>query len=437
MAKQYDVIIIGTGAANIIADAALRQHKHIAIIERGAFGGTCLNRGCIPTKILVTAANRLREIEESARIGVNVSGVTLDWEKVSARLHEKVGESSAVEAYYAQFPEIAIYKGTAAFTGKKTIRVTLNAGGTADLEGEQIFIGTGARTKIPKLPGLEEAGYVTSESFFGPKYPAKPYKSLIIIGGGPIGCEFAHVFDAAGTKVTIVQHNVRLLPKEDEEISAFLLKQFRRYGVNVELNKDTMSVRVENGEKVLAFRDRTTGEEGEVRAEEILVAPGISPTTDLLHLENTDVKTDKRGFIPTNEFLETTAEGIWAIGDINGQAPFRHKANCEAEILADNLFDESDPSTWRWMLSRLSRTRTPKRLTSDSRNVRRVTRGMKLKRRKTITPRRLKAMPSDLSPARMTTVLSNSSLTRRRKTSSAPISSVSKRLSSSSRSSRF
>ncbi len=349
MAKQYDVIIIGTGAANIIADAALRQHKHIAIIERGAFGGTCLNRGCIPTKILVTAANRLREIEESARIGVNVSGVTLDWEKVSARLHEKVGESSAVEAYYAQFPEITIYKGTAAFTGKKTIRVTLNAGGTADLEGEQIFIGTGARTKIPKLPGIEEAGYVTSESFFGPKYPAKPYKSLIIIGGGPIGCEFAHVFDAAGTKVTIVQHNVRLLPKEDEEISAFLLKQFRRYGVNVELNKDTMSVRVENGEKVLAFRDRTTGEEGEVRAEEILVAPGISPTTDLLHLENTDVKTDKRGFIPTNEFLETTAEGIWAIGDINGQAPFRHKANCEAEILADNLFDESDPSTWRWM----------------------------------------------------------------------------------------
>ncbi|MEE0483677.1 MAG: FAD-dependent oxidoreductase, partial [Megasphaera elsdenii] len=148
--------------------------------------------------------------------------------------------------------------------------------------------------------------------------------------------------------VTMVQHNVRLLPKEDPAVSAFILKQFQRYGMDIRLNKDTVSVSQRDGLKVLSFRDRTTGEESEVAAEEILVAPGIRPMTELLHLENTDVRLDKRGYIETNEFLETTAENIWALGDVNGLAPFRHKANYEAEILAHNLFSGNAPETWRW-----------------------------------------------------------------------------------------
>ena len=146
----------------------------------------------------------------------------------------------------------------------------------------------------------------------------------------------------------MVQHNVRLLPKEDPAVSAFILKQFQRYGMDIRLNKDTVSVSQRDGLKVLSFRDRTTGEEGEVAAEEILVAPGIRPMTELLHLENTDVRLDKRGYIETNEFLETTAANIWALGDVNGLAPFRHKANYEAEILAHNLFSGNEPETWRW-----------------------------------------------------------------------------------------
>lgn len=163
--------------------------------------------------------------------------------------------------------------------------VTLNDGTDAKIQGDKIFIATGGRTNIPRIEGLEDVGYLTSESFFGESFPKKPYKSLIIIGGGPIGCEFAHVFDAAGTKITIVQHNARLLPKEDEAISAFILKQFRRYGMDVRLKQDTVSVTVRDGLKVLKIRDIDSGEEAEVAAEEILVAPGIKPTTDLLHLE--------------------------------------------------------------------------------------------------------------------------------------------------------
>ena len=301
--KSYDVIVIGTGAANIVTDAALAQGLQVAVIERGRFGGTCLNRGCIPTKVMVTAANRIREIREGSRIGVLADNVRLDWDMLSKRLWEKVDESPAIQGYYDQFPNVDTFNGTASFVDNHTVAIALNDGTSVTLTGDKIFIATGGRTNIPSLPGLAEAGYLTSESFFGPSYPKKPYQSLIIIGGGPIGCEFAHVFDAAGTKVTMVQHNVRLLPKEDPAVSAFILKQFQRYGMDIRLNKDTVSVSQRDGLKVLSFRDRTTGEEGEVAAEEILVAPGIRPMTELLHLENTDVRLDKRGYIETNEFL--------------------------------------------------------------------------------------------------------------------------------------
>ena len=309
--KKYDVILIGTGSANIIADAAIVQGLSVAIIERGSFGGTCLNRGCIPTKVMVTAASRIREIREGGRIGVFADNARLDWDILSKRLWEKIDESKSIQGYYDKFPNVDTYNGTAAFVDNHTLDVTLNDGTEATIQGDKIFIATGGRTNIPRIEGLDDVGYLTSESFFGESFPKKPYKSLIIIGGGPIGCEFAHVFDAAGTKITIVQHNARLLPKEDEAISAFILKQFRSYGMDVRLKQDTVSVTLRDGLKVLKIRDIDTGEEAEVAAEEILVAPGIKPTTDLLHIENTDVRLDKRGYIETNEFLKRrlTASG--------------------------------------------------------------------------------------------------------------------------------
>lgn len=346
--KTYDVILIGTGAANIIADAAIEAHASVAIIERGRFGGTCLNRGCIPTKILVTAANKICEYKEAGRIGVTIEGVRYDWQKVSQRLQAKLAESPQIKTYYDAFPNVQTYEGTASFVDNKTLTVTFADGSTETITGERIFIGTGGQTNIPHLPGLEEAGYVTSETFFSTAYPKQPYKSLIILGGGPIGCEFAHVFEAAGTEVTLVQHNVRLLPKEDEDISAFLLTQFQNRHIHVHLNQDTLSVHIEGGKKIVTLQDRTTQVRREVQADEILVAPGIRPMTKLLGLENTDVTVDPRGYIETNEFLETAADGIFAIGDVNGKAPFRHKANYEAEILADNLFTDTEPAQWRW-----------------------------------------------------------------------------------------
>ncbi|MDY5383378.1 MAG: FAD-dependent oxidoreductase, partial [Megasphaera elsdenii] len=163
--KKYDVIVIGTGAANIVTDAALAQGLQVAVIERGRFGGTCLNRGCIPTKVMVTAANRIREIREGSRIGVLADNVRLDWDMLSKRLWEKVDESPAIQGYYDQFPNVDTFNGTASFVDNHTVAIALNDGTSVTLTGDKVLIATGGRTNIPALPGLEEAGYLTSESF--------------------------------------------------------------------------------------------------------------------------------------------------------------------------------------------------------------------------------------------------------------------------------
>ena len=150
---------------------------------------------------------------------------------------------------------------------------------------------------------LQEAGFLSSESLFGDKFPKQPYKSLAVLGAGPIGVEFAHVFDSAGTEVTILQHNVRLVPKEDADISEHLLNNYRERGINVLLNQDTVEIRQEDGLKVVVTKDRTTGEITETKVEEILVAAGIRPAVEELHLENTGIETWPKGWIKTNEFL--------------------------------------------------------------------------------------------------------------------------------------
>jgi dihydrolipoamide dehydrogenase len=347
--KQYDVIVVGTGSANIVTDGALKEGLQVAQIEKGHFGGTCLNRGCIPTKVMVTAADYVREIGELHHIGVETGPAHINWERMSQRVWQKIDENKTILADYKKKKNLAIYQGTGYFTGPKVMQVRYSDGTVSEeFTADKIFIGAGARSNILPLEGLEEVGYLTSESLFGHKYPKKPFKSLIIIGGGPIGSEFAHVFAAAGTQVTLVQHNIRLLPKEDEEMSAQIRVEFRKMGIQVYLNQQPLKVRLEKGQKILSFRNRTTDEHYEVRADEILVATGITPNTDLLQVKNAAIAVDKSGWIRTNEFLETSVAGIWALGDVNGIAPFRHKANYEAEILVHNLFSGNAPENWRW-----------------------------------------------------------------------------------------
>ena len=347
--KQYDIIVVGTGGATIVADAALKKGLKVAIIEKGKFGGTCLNRGCIPTKVMVTAANAIQEVEEFKKIGVNVGDATMDWNTVAKRTWHMIDKNAGIYDYYNAYDNVDVYRGAASFVSDKVMNIHLNDGSSiVEITAPTIILGTGGYSNVPNVPGLQEAGFLTSESLFGDKFPQQPYKSLAVLGAGPIGVEFAHVFASAGTEVTILQHNIRLVPKEDADASEHLLNNYRERGINVVLNQDTVEIRQEDGLKVVVTKDRSTGEILETKVEEILVAAGIRPAVEELHLENTGIETWPKGWIKTNEFLETSVDGIYALGDVNGEPAFRHRANYEADIIAHNLFYATSEEDYRW-----------------------------------------------------------------------------------------
>jgi dihydrolipoamide dehydrogenase len=252
---------------------------------------------------------------------------------------KQINQSEQIKESLLKTEGLDVYQGTAVFTGKHNMSVTYEDGKQADeLEAGLFVIAAGARSSIPPVPGLEDAGYITSETFFGESFPEKPWKNLIIIGGGAIGAEFAHIFSAFGTKVTIVEMKPHIIPTEEEEISVFVEKQFRNNGITVLSNTKIISASRSGMEKAVIVEDISTGEKQTITAEEIFVASGVRSNGDLLHLEKAGVKTDSRGYIQTNEYLQTSSEHIYAIGDINGKYQFRHKANYEAGILSSNLF---------------------------------------------------------------------------------------------------
>ena len=347
--KEYDVIVIGTGAGNIILEEALAKGLSCAQIEKGKFGGTCLTRGCIPTKVLATFADKILELKELSKIGINVEGVSFDWEKASERVWEKIDESKMLRDFYLNQKNLDVYEGRGFFVKDKVLKVELNSGEVTDeITAKQIFIGIGGRTNVPFTEGLEEAGYITSETFFGDEYPKKPYKSLAIIGGGAIATEFAHIFNALGTKVDIIIRSENILNKEDEEISKLMSKRFKARGININNNTQILAVEKEANKKILTLKNKNTNEIKELPVEEILVASGIRSNSDYIEIQNTTIKTDEKGWIKTNEFLETSVEGVFAFGDINGLAQFRHKANYEADILAYNNFISENKSDYRF-----------------------------------------------------------------------------------------
>lgn len=341
--KKFDIVVIGSGAGLMVIEAAVTMGLKCAIIEKSKFGGTCLTKGCIPSKMLVYPADLIRETEKSDRVGVQFKKPHVDWNVISKRMWKQINYSLSIEKNLKKIENLQVYNGTAEFTGKNTLRVRLPEGDySEEIQGDIIVIAGGARSFVPPIKNIEDAGYITYETFFGDKYPKKPWKSLLIVGGGVIGAEFAHIFSAFGTKVTVLERNDRILSTEEQEISAFVEREFKNVGISVITNIDILDSGKNGTMKTLTVQDRTTGKVHIFEAEEIFIASGLRSGSDTLHLENTLVETDERGWIKTNEYLETTQENIYAIGDINGIYQFRHKANYEAEILIHNLFTEGE-----------------------------------------------------------------------------------------------
>ncbi|MDH7508513.1 MAG: dihydrolipoyl dehydrogenase [Methanomassiliicoccales archaeon] len=330
MVKEYDLIVIGSGAGMNVVDRARRAGLRVALIENGPLGGTCLNRGCIPSKIWTYPADVIRLIGDSHKVGVTAEVIRTDYEIVRKRmwnliLHDRQQMERAVQAD----EELDFYHMTGYFIDRKMIQV-----GDEKIRAEKIMIACGARTRVPEIPGLEDAGYLTSETVFDiDRLP----KSLVILGGGYKACEFAHFFSAFGTTVTIIGRNPRLLPKEEPEVSALVLKEMSRF-IDIRVNQEVIEINKGRKRHTIIFKNRETGAKNEVEAEKILVATGVRSNADLVRAEAGGIALDNNGYIVVNQFLETNVPGVWAFGDVIGRNMYRHTANYESEIAWNNAF---------------------------------------------------------------------------------------------------
>jgi dihydrolipoamide dehydrogenase len=336
---KYDLVVIGSGAGLNILNTGLQMNMKCALLEDTKLGGTCLTRGCIPSKVLVHPADLIREAQHANNVGIQFEVKKIDWDLIAKRMWSQIDESKQMEKGLSSVPNLKLFRGIGEFTGEYEMKVKLNDGSgySEPFKGERFVIASGGRTFIPPIEGIEDVGYITNRSFFGDKFPKKPWKSLIIIGGGVIAAEFAHIFSAIGTEVTIIEMLPRLVATEEPEISAFLEQNFKKY-MNVLVNYKAIKAEKNGNVKVVTIEHMKTGEKKEVKAEEILVAAGRRSNADLLKVENTGIETDARGWIKTNQYLETNKKNIWCVGDANGLHQFRHKANYEAEICTNNIF---------------------------------------------------------------------------------------------------
>ncbi len=327
--ERFDLIVIGSGAGALVAAQAARAGRRTAMLDQGPMGGTCLNNGCIPSKMLIHPADMVRSIKEAGALGVHARIDEIDFPLIMKRMHRVVDEGRAgMEATIRSKENLTYYQERAEFTDQYILKV-----GSKTLTAPQFVIASGARSSVPPIPGLEESGYIDNISLLHLK---EPPRSLIIIGGGYIGCEFGHFFSAMGTEVTILGRGPRLLGGEEPEISERLYESLSRY-CRIFTGHEVLSVERIGENKAVSAKEGKDGQIRQFEAEEILLAAGRRSNSDILHPERTGVQTDRHGWIMVDEYLQTSKKGIWALGDATGKHMFRHTANYEARIVGHNI----------------------------------------------------------------------------------------------------
>jgi len=326
--ENYDLIVIGTGSAmnyiNPIIDS--NPEMRVAVIDKDEPGGICLTRGCIPSKILLYPAELIRELQKASFFGIKAEIKDIDFLKIMERMRGKIAEDiEAISEGLTENPYLDYYRENAEFISPYTLKV-----GEKTLYSKMIFLCTGSRPAIPPVEGLEEAGYLTSDTVL--QLNECP-RSLAIFGGSYIAAEYGHFFSAMGAEVTVIGRNPQFLPQEEPEISKLARLKMSEY-MKILTNYEAIEVRKEeSGQKTVVAKEKNTGEELKITVDEILVATGRTPNTDILHPERAGIKTDIQGWILVDEYLETSQPNIWAFGDANGKYLLKHVGNYESAIV--------------------------------------------------------------------------------------------------------
>lgn len=346
---HFDLVIIGTGSGNSIPGPEF-DHWNIAIVEDGLFGGTCLNVGCIPTKMFVHPAELADAARHGRALGVDAQLNAVDWPGIRDRIFGRIDSIEEGGRRYRQGPEcpnITVFPGRARFTGHKALNVDLHDGGTAALTADRFVLAAGSHAMVPDVPGLAAspgtgaagggAVFHTSDTIMRlPELPA----SIAILGGGYIAAEFAHVFSSFGVQVTQIARGKRLLKSQDADVSAQFTKEAAaRYTVLLETKVTAVANSGDGVELQLHGPDGTSA----VRADVLLVATGRTPNGAGLDVEKTGVALDAHGRVEVDAQQRTAVEGIYALGDISSKFQLKHVANHEARVVKHNLAHSGQP----------------------------------------------------------------------------------------------
>jgi pyruvate/2-oxoglutarate dehydrogenase complex dihydrolipoamide dehydrogenase (E3) component len=340
--QQYDAIVIGSGQAGTPLSTALAgAGMHTALIERKHVGGTCVNEGCTPTKTMVASGRVAYLARRASDYGVQTGPISVDLVRVRQRKRDIVdsfrnGSQSRIE----ETSNLDLIFGEASFSGPKTVAVRSRDGGERTISAHRIFINAGARASRPKIDGLDAVLFLDNISIM--ELGSLP-DHLLILGGGYIGLEFGQLFRRLGSRVTVVQSAGQLLTREDPDIAEEATAILRQDGIEILLNAKATQV----GKSGESIRVNIQSQNGSTTLEgsHLLVATGRVPNSDTLNLTAAGIQTNEQGFIQVNDRLETTAEGVYALGDIKGGPAFTHISYDDFRIIRSNLIENKTAST--------------------------------------------------------------------------------------------
>jgi mycothione reductase len=331
MTADYDLVIVGAGSGNMLPTSAL-DGLRVAIIERDRFGGTCLNRGCIPSKMLVYAADVAETVRHADRYGIRAELVGADWPAIRDRVFERTDSLSARAAEVRRLSGVDVYLGEARFVSPRVLDV-----GGRQLRGEQVLLAVGSRPRVPEIVGLNEVPFYTSDTIMRvDQLPA----SVVVVGGGYVAAEMSHVFGAFGTEITIVNRGPSLLRTLDDDVAQRFTERYsQRFDVRLRTHVQFVE-RTRHG--VAVHLQGETGP-GVVEAETLLIATGRTPNSDLLDVAAGGLTIDEHGHVVTDDTYATSMPGVWAIGDLTNHFQLKHLANAEMSIVLHNVLHPGTP----------------------------------------------------------------------------------------------